>query len=87
MPRENKEPVLCQDCRFNIDDYCKRNPPTPVVEIYKNMLPLHKRLWIFISGQKPRFKYNISQLWAPIKTNNNQDDRVLGCFAGEKKDD
>lgn len=26
MPRENREPFPCSDCRFNIDGYCWRNP-------------------------------------------------------------
>jgi hypothetical protein len=26
--RANDKPFPCEDCRFNIDDNCRRNPPT-----------------------------------------------------------
>ena len=31
MPRDNDKPVMCCDCRFNINDFCRRNPPTAIM--------------------------------------------------------
>ena len=33
MPRANEKPFPCEDCRFNIGDVCRRNPPTAGSEI------------------------------------------------------
>lgn len=31
MTRANEKPFPCEDCRFNIEGYCRRNPATPIV--------------------------------------------------------
>jgi hypothetical protein len=34
MPRTNDKPFPCEDCRFNIDDHCRRNPPAIVENVH-----------------------------------------------------
>ncbi len=71
MSRENKEPVKCEECRFNIDGFCKRNPPTVIAEINKE-----EKTW------------GVYSMWPSVNLkNNNKEDKVMGCFAGEKREE
>lgn len=34
MPRSNKEPFNCAECRFNNNGFCMRNPPSAVQNVH-----------------------------------------------------
>lgn len=42
MPRNNKEPFNCAECRFNIDGFCKRNSPV-VTEWHEVYHPVSRK--------------------------------------------
>lgn len=74
MPRENKEPILCKDCRFNIKGFCHRNPPQTI----NNTDAKPPKGEIAVFGIFPYVNCDFAAKGCAA-TN--------GCFAGERKTD